>query len=67
MTAMDDIKQAVIDNQTLCSFSFRGKEGNIDPGYVQGEPNSFLLWFDGNEKIVHGFDEVINTRFFRRP
>lgn len=64
MTNAEKIRQAIIDTATLCEFSYKGKSGNIDPGYVAGEPDSFLLWFDGKEQIVHGFDEVMNAPFF---
>lgn len=50
MTNAERIRQAVIDNATLCEFSYKGKSGNIDPGYLDGDPESFLLWFDGSEK-----------------
>ncbi|MDO5602359.1 MAG: hypothetical protein Q4G07_06270 [Oscillospiraceae bacterium] len=36
------------------------------PGYIAREPDSFLLWFSGDEKTVHGFDEVISTPFSDR-
>lgn len=62
MTNTEKIKYALIDCATLCEFSYKGKSGNIDPGYNSGD--SFLLWFDGKERTVHGFDEVMNTLFF---
>lgn len=64
MNAIDSIYTAIVDTQTLCGFTYNGKDANIDPGYVAGEPDSFLLWFAGDEKIVHGFAEVISTPFF---
>ena len=63
MTNLDLIRMAVIDNATLCEFSYHGKDGNIDPWY-DGNPDSFLLWFDGKEQLVHGFAEVESTPFF---
>lgn len=64
MNNLDSIRTAVIDNATLCEFSYNGKQGNIDPGYVPGDPDSFLLWYAGKEQIVHSFDELLKTPFF---
>ena len=64
MNNVDLIRTAVIDAATLCGFLYHGRRGNIDPGYIPGRSDSFLLWFDGKEQIVYGFNAVLDTPFF---
>ena len=63
MNIRDQIKDVVVENCALFGFSFLGKDGNVDPGYVPGEGDHYLLYFDGNEQTVSTFDEVLTTPF----
>lgn len=63
MNAIEFIRDTVLNNATLCEFRYHGKSGNIDPGYLEDKPDSFLLWYDGQETIVYGFDAVLRTPF----
>lgn len=63
MNMLDQIKDVVVENCTLFGFSFLGKDGNVDPCYVPGEGDHYLLYFDGNEQTVTNFDEVLTTPF----
>ena len=60
MNTVDYIKQTLVVNGTLFGFEYRGKEGNIDPYYTNGK---YLLFFDGKEKVVDSFEEVLSTPF----
>ena len=64
MITIDDIKNTIIKNVTLFGFLYKRKEGNVDPSYTPQEGDSYLLFYDGHEKIVHSLDEVMNTPFF---
>lgn len=62
MTAKE-ILNTVNEVQSLLSFTYRGKEGNIDP-YGSIELNRrWLLFYDGLEVSVYGEDAVLNTPF----
>lgn len=62
MTAMD-IKARIGEMCTLFGFEYHGKIGNVDPCYVPGEGDTFLLFFDGEEQTVSNLDDVMKTPF----
>ncbi|MEG0485164.1 MAG: hypothetical protein RR576_06930 [Oscillospiraceae bacterium] len=64
MNIFDTIKNTIVDNSTLFGFEYNGKFGNIDPCYKPNLGDTFLLFFDGREKTVCSFDEVMNEPFF---
>jgi hypothetical protein len=49
--------------QSLLSFTYNGKDGNIDPYYSSKDGYRWLLYFDGNEQIVCSKDEILQTPF----
>ena len=55
----EKIRDRIAESVTLFSFEFNGKEGHVDP-----YGNSFLLWFEGEEKMVYSIEDVMNTPFF---
>lgn len=63
MSNLETIRRAVIDNATLCEFSYRGKSCHIDPWYEAGQDH-FLLWMEHKEKIVHSFEDAVHDSFW---
>lgn len=59
MTA-NDLKNRIDELCSIVSFSYKGKEGHVDP-YSHSQ---YLLWFDGDEMMVGSIEEVMNTPFF---
>lgn len=45
-------------------FQYHGKEGHVDPYGTQDGSFSYLLWYEGDEKLVHSMDEVMDTSIF---
>lgn len=45
-------------------FQYHGKEGHVDPYGTQDGSFSYLLWYEGDEKLVHSMDEVMDTPIF---
>ena len=45
-------------------FQYHGKEGHVDPYGTQDGSFSYLLWYEGDEKLVHSMDEVMGTPIF---
>lgn len=45
-------------------FTYCGKEGHVDPYYTPGKGYSYLLWFDGAERLVYDMDAVMHTPIF---
>lgn len=64
MKMVDEIRATLLDNATLFGFEYNGKSGNVDPMYTPETGNRFLLWYDGDEKVVDSIDAVMDTPFF---
>lgn len=62
MTALE-IATRIGEMCTLFGFEIDGKAGNVDPCYIPGKGNEFLLFFDGKEQTVYTVDDVMNTPF----
>lgn len=62
MNMVEELKNTVVINRTLFGFLYDGKDANIDPDYEGYD--TFLLHFAEKEKIVDGFDAVLNTPFW---
>ncbi len=62
--SIEDIKKTIEDGLSLFEFRYNGKDGNVDHCYEDGEGDSYLLWFDGEEKTVFTIDDAINDPFF---
>ena len=62
MTATEILK-TVNEVQSLVGFYYHGRPGNIDPYYSREKGYSWLLYFDGTEKLVHHPEDVLNTPF----
>ena len=45
-------------------FQYHGKEGHVDPYGTQDGSFSYLLWYEGDEKLVHSMDKVMDTPIF---
>ncbi len=61
MSTLDYIKKTLSVNGALLGFEYKGKEGNIDP-YYSGK-DTYLLFFDDKELLVHSLDEVFTASF----
>lgn len=61
MNTLNYVKKTLFINGTLLGFEYRGKEGNIDP-YYSGK-DTYLLFFDDKELLVHSLEEVFTTPF----
>ncbi len=60
----EKIKARINEMCTLFGFEYNGKEGNVDPCYSHSDKQyNFLLFFDGEEQIVHSIEDVMNTPF----
>lgn len=59
----DQIKNRLQECATLFEFDYHGKTGNIAPFCINGA-YEYLLFFDGEEKMVYDIDDVMNTPFF---
>lgn len=59
MTA-NALKKRIDKMCSLVSFTYRGKDGHVDP-YSHTE---YLLWYDGEEMTVDSIDKVMDTPFF---
>lgn len=57
------IADRIAEMITLFGFEYNGKDGNVDPYYMPSGGSSFLLFFDGDEQIVHNIDAVMSTPF----
>jgi len=64
MKTASDIKKRISECVTLFSFEYHGKSGNIDPYYLDGNKYEYLLFFDGNEKMVYDINTVMTEPFF---
>lgn len=62
--SVKELRDFITQGYTMLYFQYRGKEGHVDPYHMQPGHSEYLLWYDGNEKIVHSIDEVMNTSFF---
>jgi len=60
----EELKAEIAKCYTIIYFRYCGKDGHVDPYYAVKKGYSYLLWYDGNEKLVHNIDEVMNTPFF---
>lgn len=59
-----DLKKMIENAVDLFEFEYDGREGNIDPYYIpETKSMEYLLYFDGNEKIVKSIEEVMGTPF----
>ena len=59
-----DLKKMIENSIDLFEFEYDCREGNIDPYYIpETKSMEYLLYFDGNEKIVKSIEEVMNTPF----
>ncbi|WP_455249368.1 hypothetical protein [Ruminococcus sp.] len=63
MSVIDLLKKKVKDCYGLVEFTYQGKDGNIDPYFHEDGTYSYLLYFDGYEKMVYSIEDVMNTRF----
>ena len=45
-------------------FQYRGKEGHVDHYGAQNGDFSYLLWYEGDEKLVYTMEDVMNTPHF---
>lgn len=57
---IDVIKQQF----TLVSFTYKGKDGYVDPAFVPPDHHNFILFYDGDDVEVHSVDEVFTAPFF---
>ena len=65
MTAKQ-IKSRIGECATLFGFEYCGKDGNVDPYYLpETKSTEYLLYFDGEEQIVHSIDDVMSTPFIK--
>lgn len=55
-----ELRNFITQGYTMLYFQYGGKEGHVDP-YSHFE---YLLWYDGNAKLVHSINEVMDTPFF---
>ena len=60
MSNYDTIRDYVASCASMLYFQYKGKGGHVDPY----GPAEFLLWYGGDETIVHSVDEVMNTPFW---
>ena len=63
MTA-DSLQKELAKGWAMLIFQYHGKEGHVDPYCTRENGFSYLLWYDGDEKLVHSMDEVMNTPIF---
>ncbi|MEE1396782.1 hypothetical protein [Ruminococcus sp.] len=63
MNAIDLLKKKVKGCYGLVEFAYQGKDGNIDPYFHEDGTYSYLLYFDGHEKMVYSIEDVMNTPF----
>ena len=59
-----ELKDFISKCSTMLYFRYCGKEGHVDPYYMQPNHYEYLLWYDGNEKTVHSIDAVMSAPFF---
>lgn len=63
MTA-NEIRNMIAMGAFMISFTYNGKDGNIDPYYIpEKKSREYLLFFDGEEQTVYDVDSVMNTPF----
>ena len=63
MTA-DALQKELSKGWAMLVFQYHGKEGHVDPYDPRDENFSYLLWYDGDEKLVHSMEDVMNTPMF---
>ena len=63
MTA-DSLQKELSKGWAMLVFQYHGKEGHVDPYDTRDENFSYLLWYDGDEKLVHSMEDVMHTPYF---
>ena len=63
MTA-DSLQKELSKGWAMLVFQYHGKEGHVDPYGTQDGNFSYLLWYDGDEKLVHSMEDVMHTPIF---
>lgn len=63
MTA-DSLQKELSKGWAMLVFQYHGKEGHVDPYGTQDGNFAYLLWYEGEEKLVHSMEEVMNTPIF---
>ena len=63
MTA-DSLRKELSKGWAMLVFQYRGKEGHVDPYGAQNRDFSYLLWYEGDEKLVYTMEDVMNTPIF---
>ena len=63
MTA-DSLRKELSKGWAMLVFQYRGKEGHVDPYGAQNGDFSYLLWYEGDEKLVYTMEAVMNTPIF---
>lgn len=63
MTA-DSLRKELSKGWAMLVFQYRGKEGHVDPYWTQNGDFSYLLWYEGDEKLVYTMEDVMNTPIF---
>ncbi len=64
MKTVEGIRARISEMITLFGFEYNGKIGNVDPCYdFDKEQPDILLYFDGEERIVHSIEDVMSSPF----
>ena len=63
MTA-DSLRKELSKGWAMLVFQYRGKEGHVDPYGTQNGDFSYILWYEGDEKLVYTMEDVMNTPIF---
>lgn len=63
MTA-NEIRNIIAEGTFMLSFTYNGKDGDVDPSYIpEKKISKYLLFFDGEEQTVYDVDSVMNAPF----
>lgn len=58
------IKKLIEIDPQFVGFAYNGKDGNVDHTYdKKTETANYLLFYDGEEMVVHTIEEAMNTPF----
>ena len=64
MNQTEQLKKRIEEGAYMQVFFYQGKEGHVDPYRTQEGVQSYLLWYDGKEKLVYSLEAVWNAKIF---